>query len=94
MYIKSIELNNFRNYGNETVYLENGLNIIVGNNAQGKTNLLESIYLASIGKSPRTSKEKELIRWESTFAKITIEYLKHSTNHKKLEIFLSNKQNI
>ena len=93
MFIKSIELNNFRNYNNEIVYLSQNLNVIVGNNAQGKTNLLESIYLASIGKSPRTSKEKELIRWNSTFAKITMEYVKHSTNHKKLEIFLSNNQN-
>ena len=93
MYIKSIELNNFRNYDNEIIYLDKNLNVIVGNNAQGKTNLLESIYLSSIGKSPRTSKEKELIKWNSTFAKITMEYVKHSTNHKKLEIFLSNNQN-
>ncbi len=93
MYIKSIELNNFRNYDNETVYLQKGLNVIVGDNAQGKTNLLESVYLSSIGKSPRTSKEKELIKWNSTFAKITLEYVKHETNHKKLEIYLSNTQN-
>ncbi len=93
MYIKTIELNNFRNYNNETIYLDKGLNVIVGDNAQGKTNLLESIYLSSIGKSPRTSKEKELIRWNSTFAKITIEYVKMNTNHKKLEIYLSNTQN-
>jgi len=93
MHIKSIELNNFRNYDNEVVYLDKNLNVVVGNNAQGKTNLLESIYLASIGKSPRTSKEKELIRWSSTFAKVTMEYVKHSNIHKKLEIFLSNTQN-
>ena len=93
MYIKSIELNNFRNYDNEIIYLDKGLNVIVGDNAQGKTNLLESVYLSSIGKSPRTSKEKELIKWNSTFAKITIEYVKTMTNHKKLEIYLSNSQN-
>ena len=93
MYIKSIELNNFRNYDNEIIYLDNYLNVIVGDNAQGKTNLLESIYLASIGKSPRTSKEKELIRWDSTFAKITIEYVKNIANHKKIEIYLSTSQN-
>ncbi len=93
MYINSIELNNFRNYDNEIVYLKPGLNVIMGDNAQGKTNLLESIYLASIGKSPRVSKEKDLIKWNSTFAKITIEYVKNEINHKKLEIFLSTTQN-
>ena len=93
MYIKSIELNNFRNYDSEIIYLDNGLNVIVGDNAQGKTNLLESVYLSSIGKSPRTTKEKELIKWNSTFAKITIEYVKVGSNHKKLEIYLSNSQN-
>ncbi len=93
MYIKSIQLNNFRNYDNETVYLTPGINVVVGNNAQGKTNLLESIYLASIGKSPRTAKERELIRWNSTFAKITIEYVKQVKSHKKIEIFLSTSNN-
>jgi len=92
MYIKSIELNNFRNYANETFYLDKGLNIIVGNNAQGKTNLLESVYLASIGKSPRTNNIKDLIKWDSTFSKATMEYVKNDTNHRKLEIFLSNNQ--
>ncbi len=93
MYIKSIELNNFRNYDNETIYLDKGLNVIVGKNAQGKTNLLESVYLASIGKSPRTNNGKDLIKWNSTFAKITMEYVKNNLNHRKLEIFLSNSQN-
>ena len=40
MYIKSIELINFRNYDNARIYFTNGLNVIIGNNAQGKTNLL------------------------------------------------------
>ena len=92
MYIKSIELINFRNYDNARIYFTNGLNVIIGNNAQGKTNLLESIYLASIGKSPRTSKEKELIKWNSTYSKIIIEYVKNN-NHKKMEIYLSTSQN-
>ena len=76
MILKSIALRDYRNFISEKVEFCGGSNIISGKNAQGKTNLLESIYLSSIGKSPRTSKEKELIKWNSTFAKITIEYLK------------------
>ena len=58
MEIKKVQLKNFRNYEIETVEFKNGLNILEGRNAQGKTNLLEAIFLCAIGKSPRTKKEK------------------------------------
>lgn len=61
MYVKNIKLINFRNYMNIDVELNRTLNIFVGDNAQGKTNLLESIYICSNGKSYRTSKDRELI---------------------------------
>lgn len=61
MYIKTLSLQNFRNYKNLTVHLNSGLNIFVGNNAQGKTNLLEAIYILSLSKSYRTGREIELI---------------------------------
>ena len=61
MYIKRVKLENFRNYKSCDVELFPNLNVFVGSNAQGKTNFLESIYLSSIGKSPKTSKDKELI---------------------------------
>ena len=51
MFIKSIELKNFRNYDELTLSFNDKVNFIVGNNAQGKTNLLEGIYMSSIGKS-------------------------------------------
>ena len=57
MFIKSIELKNFRNYDELTLSFNDKVNFIVGNNAQGKTNLLEGIYMSSIGKSFRTSKD-------------------------------------
>lgn len=61
MRIKSLSLLNFRNYASQTLQLEPGLNIFVGNNAQGKTNLLEAIYVLSLSKSYRAQRETELI---------------------------------
>ena len=72
MKVKSLELNNFRNYDNLSLSFEDGLNVVVGKNAQGKTNMLESIFLCAIGKSPRTSKEKEMIKWEKYRAKVEL----------------------
>lgn len=62
MIIKSIKLENFRNYEQETFELNPNKNIFYGDNAQGKTNILEAIFLCSLGKSFRTKKDKELIR--------------------------------
>ncbi|MDR2634793.1 MAG: AAA family ATPase, partial [Clostridiales bacterium] len=63
MRIKTVKLKNFRNYGEQVVEFSSGLNVLAGKNASGKTNLLEAIYLSGVGRSPRTSKEKELIRY-------------------------------
>lgn len=76
MIINAIELHNFRNYGDCSVELDKGLNVICGNNAVGKTNLVESIYYASFGKSPRTNKEKELIRWGSDSLNVKLAFTK------------------
>jgi len=76
MNIKKIELKNFRNYKEIEINLNKGINIFYGNNAQGKTNILESIFLCSIGRSFRTTKEKELIQFESDFASVSIDFEK------------------
>lgn len=73
MYVKSIKLINFRNYENVNINLNQGLNIFLGNNAQGKTNLMESIYIAAIGKSYRGNKDRELINFEKHQAYIGVE---------------------
>src|SRR5699024_11965665 len=63
MYIESIELLNFRNYSELSLQLDQGTNIIYGNNAQGKTNILEAIYVCGTTKSHRGSKDRELLRF-------------------------------
>ena len=62
MWIKKIKINNFRNYDEEEINLSNNINIFYGDNAQGKTNIIESIFLGAFGKSYRTSKDKEMIK--------------------------------
>ena len=62
MRIKNLQLKNFRNYENLSVSFDPNVNIIYGENAQGKTNILESIYMCGLGKSHRSSKENEIIR--------------------------------
>lgn len=62
MYIKSLSLHSFRNYEQQDFGFNPGLNIFVGDNAQGKTNLLEAIYVLSLSKSYRTTRETELIK--------------------------------
>lgn len=60
---------NFRNYADATVLLSPGLNVVVGDNAQGKTNLLEAVSFAATGSTPRTSTESEVVRWSAEFAR-------------------------
>lgn len=76
MLITNIELQNFRNYKSLKLELNKGINIFYGDNAQGKTNIIESIFLCSIGRSFRTSKEKEIISIGEKFSKIYIDYEK------------------
>ena len=63
MIIQSIELNNFRNYENLQISFDEGTNILFGDNAQGKTNILEAAYLSGTTKSHKGSKDKEMIRF-------------------------------
>lgn len=78
MYIKDIELTNFRNYDDLHVDFNQNVNLILGNNAQGKTNLLEGIYLTSIGRSFRTNKDSDLVKFDQSLAKIRISAVKEA----------------
>ena len=70
MIIKSIELSNFRNYPHLNIKFDAGTNILYGDNAQGKTNILESAYLCGTTKSHKGSKDKEMIRFDCEEAHI------------------------
>ena len=74
MYIEKINLKNFRNYEEQEIILNPKINIFYGDNAQGKTNILEAIFLSGFGKSFRTSKEKEMINIEKEFLEINTKY--------------------
>ena len=80
MIVEKVNLNNFRNYENQEIVFKDGINIIYGKNAQGKTNLVESLYYASIGKSFKLSKDKELINFEKDNAKIKLTVKKEIGN--------------
>ena len=87
MYIDKIELNNFRNYIKQEIKLNENLNIFIGNNAQGKTNVIESIYLSSLGKSFRTNSDEDMIRLGEDSFKVDVEYIKQDRKN-KMEIFM------
>lgn len=70
MYIEQLSLTNYRNYERLDISFENKVNVILGENAQGKTNMMESIYVLALAKSHRTSNDKELILWDKDYAKI------------------------
>ncbi|WP_047981903.1 DNA replication/repair protein RecF [Ornithinibacillus contaminans] len=90
MHIEELRLQHYRNYPNLEIKFDDKVNVIIGENAQGKTNLMEAIYLLAFTKSHRTSKEKELIRWDQEYAKIEGRVKKR--NHSiPLEIVLSSK---
>ena len=74
MKVKSVSVLNFRNLVEQTVDLGDGLNVFVGLNAQGKTNLLESVYLCCLGKSPRTDKSAEMINYDKNFARVSVNF--------------------
>ena len=62
MRIKNLNLKNFRNYAEESVWFKDGLNVLFGRNAQGKTNCAEAVFYLCTGVSPRTKRDKQLIR--------------------------------
>lgn len=74
MKLKSIQLKNFRNYTTCAVSFSSGINLVLGNNAQGKTNLLEAVYFCALGKSPRTKKEVNLIYNDAPSANIKLNF--------------------
>lgn len=93
MYIKKVKLHNFRNYGALQVSLYKGINIIYGENAQGKTNLLESIYVLGLTKSHRSFIDNNLIKEGEDY--LTIEgVINNESFDDKLNVYIDPKNKI
>ncbi len=73
MFIKRLQMLNYRNYNALDIELCPNVNVFMGDNAQGKTNILEAIYYCAFAKSHRTSKDKELINWNGEHAFISVD---------------------
>ena len=82
MKVERVSLENYRNYISQEITFHDGLNVICGLNASGKTNLMESIFVAAIGRSPRTKNEKELIKMGEDRAFIHLTLEKKFRSHK------------
>lgn len=76
MQIKNLRLKDFRNYSSLNIEFVDTFNIIYGNNAQGKTNIIEAIFLCASGRSHRTSKDNELLKYEAVNFNIKLQFSK------------------
>ena len=91
MTVNSVKIKNFRNIADLSFTADNGVNVIYGENAQGKTNILESIWLFTGCKSFRGAKDSELIKFSEDFAKINLEF-SDNLREKKSEIIIADKK--
>jgi len=81
MRVKTLSLTQFRNYDQAVITPGEGVTVFVGPNAQGKTNVLEALHLCCIGRSHRTSRDEELIRWGADASKVHIETEQRDGTH-------------
>lgn len=93
MYIKNINLTNFRNYKNQKIEFSPGTNIIYGLNGQGKTNVIEAIYYFQSGKSFRCTKDNEVIKFGCEWARLEGEFHKDYSEGNAM-IFISDKKSV
>ena len=89
MYVKELELKSFRNYESLSVSFDPGTNIFYGRNAQGKTNILEAVYLGCTTKSHRGSKDRDLIRMGDDESHIRLK-IDRRENEYRIDIHLKN----
>lgn len=87
MYITQLTLKDFRNYEEGTLAPCEGINVLYGDNAQGKTALLEAVVLCCTGRSHRTTRDRELIRWEQPFGRVEVQAQRADGSH-EVEIIL------
>ena len=87
MHITRIQLTDFRNYAALDLEPCAGVTVLVGDNAQGKTNALEAVYLTCTGRSHRTRQDRELVRWGAPFAAVRVDAQRRDGSH-QVEILL------
>ena len=81
MKITALELTHFRSYEAAELAPCPGVNVLLGDNGQGKTNLLEALYLCCTGRSHRTRQDRDMVRWEADFASVRVEALRRDGTH-------------
>ncbi|EUJ30615.1 recombination protein F [Listeria cornellensis FSL F6-0969] len=91
MHLENLVLRQFRNYKEQELTFDNKVNVFLGENAQGKTNLLEAILLLAVAKSHRTTNDKDFISWDAESAKIEGRVEKHGQSV-PLELTLTQKR--
>lgn len=91
MFLRKLELNNFRNISKAVFDFEKNINIFIGNNAQGKTNILESVYFLAITKSHRTHNELNLLKNNELYTKVSCSFNDDNEDIHMLSILLNEK---
>ena len=86
MVVSGLRLVNFRSYCDTTVRFGPGLNVVVGENAAGKTNLLEAAWFVLRGSSPRTRREEKLITWGERFARVELELVAGDAGAQRVDV--------
>ncbi|MDR3186079.1 MAG: DNA replication/repair protein RecF [Christensenellaceae bacterium] len=90
MKVTRVSVSNFLSYKQAAAEFDSGINIITGENASGKTNLVDAIFFASIGRSSRHTREREIINWDSNIgARITVKLEKKFSKH-EIDIYIDN----
>ena len=94
MYLQHIHLIHYRNYENQELNLNRGINVLIGANGQGKTNLLEAIYYLSVGNNFRGNKDAELIQWNQPYLRLTGQMKKDDSERcYDLEVYIDHEKN-
>lgn len=86
MYVTNIRLEKFRNYLDQSIEIGSGVNVFYGNNAQGKTNILEAIYMCACARSHRTSKDQDMIKHDHNEYRVSINYVNDNGSQDELTI--------
>ena len=90
MHVTKLSLRDFRNYREQTLELSPGTNLIYGQNAQGKTNILEAVYMFSQGKSHRAKSDRELIRFGCVGARAALSFETSERSYRAVMSFMKN----